>query len=226
MTSEGDEEGDVPRMARKEARATLDHQLTMLDDMDRKAIRILQLDATLAGVLVTAISLVAGTSIDIGAFVNMYVGMSVASLVFSAVAAALTYTVSAQIVGIDAAALDAVRESTDAVFHRRLVAGYADWIRFNRTANIRKAPLLTGALLGLIAGIVFLALGGLAALATVPLFVQIVAIAVLVVAVFVSGLYRQLRRLGETGEDRIPDETAEVSGFEGQRTFKGNDKWR
>lgn len=226
MTNEGDEEGDVLRVARKEARATLDHQLTMLDDMDRKAIRILQLDATLAGVLVTALSLVAGTPIDIEAFVNIYVGVSIAFLVTSAVAAALTYTVSAQIVGIDAGALDDVEESTDTVFHRRLIAGYADWIRFNRTTNVQKAPLLTGALLGLIAGIVFLALGGLAALATVSLLVQIAAAAVLVVAVFVSGLYRQLQRLGETGEDRITDETAEVSGFDGQRTFKGNDKWR
>lgn len=113
MTNEGDEEGDVLRVARKEARATLDHQLTMLDDMDRKAIRILQLDATLAGVLVTALSLVAGTPIDIEAFVNIYVGVSIAFLVTSAVAAALTYTVSAQIVGIDAGALDDVEESTE-----------------------------------------------------------------------------------------------------------------
>jgi hypothetical protein len=226
MTDDGDEEIDVLRMARKEARATLDHQLATLDDMDQKAISILRLDATLAGVLVTALSLVAGTPLNVGAFVNVYVGASVASLVLSAVAAALTYTVSAQIVGIDATALDDVPELSDAAFYRRLVAGYADWIRFNRTVNVRKAPLLTSALLGLIAGIVFLALGGLAALATVTLPVQIAAGAVLMVAVFFSGLYRQLRRLGDvgTGDGAVSVETTEFSGFDGQRTFKGDDK--
>jgi hypothetical protein len=227
MTNDGDEEIDALRMACKEARATLDHQLATLDDMDQKSISILRLDATLAGVLVTALSLVAGTALDIGAFVNVYVGASVASLVLSAVAAALTYTVSAQIVGIDAAALDDVPELSSAAFSRRLVAGYADWIRFNRTVNVRKAPLLTSALLGLIAGIVFLALGGLAALATVTLPVQIAAGAVLVVAVFFSGLYRQLRRLGESGDSgAVTVETAEFNGFDGQRTFKGDDKGR
>ena len=226
MTDDGDEEIDVLRMARTEARATLDHQLATLDDMDQKAISILRLDATLAGVLVTALSLVAGTPLNVGAFVNVYVGASVASLVFSAVAAALTYTVSAQIVGIDAAALDDVPELSDAAFYRRLVAGYADWIRFNRTVNVRKAPLLTSALLGLIAGIVFLALGGLAALATVTLPVQIAAGVVLVVAVFFSGLFRQLRRLGDAGSEdgAVTVETSEVIGFDGQRTFKGDDK--
>jgi hypothetical protein len=219
---EGD---DALWVARREARATLDHQLATLDDMDRKAISILRLDVTIASVLVTVLSLVTGIRPEMDTFVNEYVGVSVAFLVISAVAAALTYTVSAQIVGIDAAALEDVPELADEAFYQRLVASYADWIRFNRTANVRKAPLLTSALLGLIAGIVFLALGGLAALATVTLPVQIAAGVVLVVAVFFSGLYRQLQRVGSAG-GAVTVEKAEIRGFDGERTFKGDDKQR
>lgn len=227
---EGTDEGEAAdslaalHTAREEARETLDHQLTTLDDIDSKALGILRLDAALVGLLVSVFTLAARTDLPVGEFVNVYVGVGIAALVGSTVAAAATYTVAAQVGGIAPRALDRAPDLSERAFHARLVAGYADWIRFNRRTNARKAPLVTLAVFGVVLAAVFLSLGALAALARVTRLALLAAGATFAVAVYASGLHRQLRRLREPETGEVTVEAADFEPFAGQRTFKGDER--
>lgn len=216
-------------LARREARATLDEQLATLREIEDKAARLLRFTTGLLGVVVSALAL-AG---DLTAVTNRYAAVGVTGLALATLLAGVTYTASARVVGIDA---DAVRAATDAesadAYRRRVVAGYAEWIRFNEAANRRVAPLVTATVLAVVAGALALGLGVLRALSgPLPPAVPAVALAGVVVAAYASGLGRQLRRLRAT--ERVPPPTTGTSTtavlpedepFGGQQCFTGAER--
>ncbi|MFC7197459.1 hypothetical protein ACFQL4_27175 [Halosimplex aquaticum] len=61
--SSGGDDADVEtlRIAREEARKTLDAQLSTLDDIDAKALSVFRLDVAIVGVLLSALSFAAAS---------------------------------------------------------------------------------------------------------------------------------------------------------------------
>ena len=215
-------------LAREEAQRTLDAQLSTLDDIDAKALSAFRLNVALAGVLVSALSFAAASDAATAeALLNPAVGVGVALFALSAAAAGLTYGVAGQQVGVGPAALDAAATTPPAEFRSSLVAGYADWIRYNRRTNVQKALLVTVALLGTVAGALALAVGALAAVTGSLLVPAVGACAVLVALVALAGLPDQIRRLRDGSADGgVVAPEAVDAGLAGQRTFTGRNRGR
>lgn len=219
------------RVATTEARRTLDQQLDTLEDIDRKATRLLRFSVGLLGVVVSVLSLTDGT---VGLRSMPYLGGGLAFLVVGAVAAGVTYTASPRVAGASPADLERAAEADcERALHRTLVRSYADWIRFNAAANARAALLVTVAILFVVAGAVGLALGTMQAL-TGPLPPAVVAVAAagLLLAAYLAGVHRQFSRLRDaqrrSAERRdAPDATFAVARtddvrFEGQLCHTGD----
>lgn len=225
------------RVATTEARRTLDQQLDTLEDIDRKAMRLLRFSVGLLGVVVSVLSLTDGTT---GLRSMPYLGGGLAFLVMGAVAAGVTYTASPRVAGASAADLERAAEADcERAFRRTLVRSYADWIRFNAAANARAALFVTVAILFVVAGAVGLVLGIIQAL-TGPLPPALVAVAGagLLLATYLAGVHRQFSRLrkakrrgadrGDTPPDALdaPDATfvaAQTDArFEGQLCHTGD----
>ncbi|ESP89586.1 hypothetical protein [Candidatus Halobonum tyrrellensis] len=216
-------------LARREARATLDAQLAALREIERKAAQLLQFTTALLGVVVSALAL-AG---DVTAASNAYAAVGVAAVAAATLLAGITYTASTRVVGIDGAAVEAATDAESGeAYRRRVVAGYAEWIRFNEAANRRVAPLVTTTVLAVVAGALALGLAVLRAV-TGPLPAAVPAVAFLGVAgaVYASGLLGQLRRLRRADPVRPPtglptaaaaDDRGEPLG--GQQCFVGGER--
>ena len=226
--TDGPEDARALELAREEARLTLDGQLSTLDDIDAKALSVFRLNVALAGVLLSALSFVAASDVaDAVGLFNPAVGVGVALFALSAAAAGLTYGVAGRQVGVGPGALDAAATTPPDEFRSSLVAGYADWIRYNRRTNAQKALLVTLAVLGTVAGALALGVGALAA-ATGSLLVPAAgALAVFVALVALAGLPGQLRRLrdGPTEGGVVAPESVDA-GLAGQRTVTGRDRGR
>jgi hypothetical protein len=229
--SDGDS-GAALRVATAEARRTLDQQLDTLEDIDRKAMRLLRFSVGLLGVVVSVLSLTDGS---VGLRSMPYLGGGLAFLVVGAVAAGVTYTSSPRVAGASPADLERAAEADrERAFRRTLVRSYADWIRFNAAANARAALLITVAILFVVAGAVGLALGTIQALTgPLPPVVLAVAVAGLLVAAYLAGVHRQFLRLREAerrdangGEAPDATFTAAAAGtevrFEGQLCHTGD----
>ncbi|MFC5970917.1 hypothetical protein ACFPYI_06185 [Halomarina salina] len=224
---------DALHLAREEARLTLDGQLATLDDIDAKALSVFRLNVALAGVLLSALSLAAASDVaDAVALTNPAVGVGVALFALSAAAAGLTYGVAGRQVGVGPGALDESATTSPEAFRASLVAGYADWIRYNRRTNAQKALLVTLAVLGTVAGALALGVGALAAVTGTLLAPAVGAVAVLVALVALTGLPGQVRRLRDGADGADGDEEGVVAtrsldaGLRGQRTFTGRDRER
>lgn len=223
-----DSDGDpLPALkaARDEARATLDHQVHTSDEIDRKAIKLLQFDATIGTVVATALPVVVGAEILEGSLLSPYTFAGVAALFLSASVAGIVYTMSAQFGGIGAKPLDraAREEFTEQTFYRRLVLGYADWIRANRRRNAIRAPFVTVTILLTVASLVLIGLGVVrAVVGSVPLALRVAVAVAFVGAVAGSRLHRQVVRLLRCamGEETVEKHDA---GFSGEQISKGHD---
>lgn len=220
--------GAALEVATAEAHRTLDEQLDTLEDIDGKAIQLLQFTVGLLGVVVSVVSFTGGSALAAG---SAYLAGGMALLVAGAVVAGVTYTVSARVAGVgpaDLSRLATTEEVTALSFRRRLVRSYADWIQFNAVANARAALLITVAVLLVVGGALGLALGFLRAFVG-PLPSVAVGVAVLgfLVAAVAAGVHRQVRRLREseqppTGAGVALPQAAREGVFEGQLCFKGD----
>lgn len=215
------------RAAREEAQRTLDAQLSTLDDIDSKAVTVFRLNVALAGLLFSALSFAAASEVAAAAaLLNPATGLGVALFVLSAAAAGLTYTVAGQEVGVGPADLRRMESDSERVFLADLVDGYAGWIGYNERTNVRKALLVTLAVVGTVAGALALGVGALAAFTDLLIVPIVGAVLALVVFARVAGLPGQLRRLlgdssGTTSGAVAPQS---VDRMIGQRTFKCRDR--
>lgn len=231
MAGHESDEADVEalRIARLEARATLDRQLSTLDDIDAKALSVFRLTVALVGVLLSALTLAAASDVTgAAALVNPFVGAGVALFILSAALAGLTYTAAGQRVGA-AEELTEAADLSERAFLRRLVGSYTDWIRYNERTNARKALLVTLSILGTVAGALALGVGVVGAFTGGVLVAGFIAVGVVLALALLADIPGQLRRLADGA--RKPAEITEPSGsvapqsvdppMEGQRTFTG-----
>ncbi|SEO82219.1 hypothetical protein SAMN04487948_105332 [Halogranum amylolyticum] len=222
-STSGEPDIEALRAAREEARETLDGQLSTLDDIDAKALSVFRLNVALVGVLLSALSVAATDDLTTtAAFVNPAVGTSVALFVLSAATAGLTYTTAGRQVGAGPAGLEDAPNRSERAFLVWLVDGYADWIRYNERANVRKALLATLAVLGTVAGVLAFGVGVLAAVTGELLLPGLAAVVVLAVLGAFANVPGQLRRLAS---ERVTRQSHDLTTT-GQRTFKGGDHER
>ncbi|MFC7167211.1 hypothetical protein [Halospeciosus flavus] len=185
------------RNARSEARETLSEQSQMFRRTDKKAIRLLKFNATLLVVLATLLPAVANANLGVTVLFSGYLAVGFVCLLASAAMAGVAYTTTAQYSGIGPTDLSktVIENYHSKRFEKRLVSGYAKWIRGNRRTNTRKAPLITATLLLMLG-----AMGGflLAFFATfngsVPRFLLAAVVVVLVGATYFSRLHEQIAR--------------------------------
>jgi len=189
---------------RQEARQTVDAQRATLEDIDTKASRILRLNVTLIGILVSVLSIVTqfGPETESGLgriepFLNVYTEIGVGALVLSTAFAAMTYTTSELDVGISSENLtdllraDFSREETEEL----LIKNYIIRINFNRSTNVRNIPLFQLTILFIIVAIVSFVLGLYrGVVGTIPMWHLGFATLLLLAVVAVSGIVRQTRR--------------------------------
>lgn len=223
-------------VAREEARWTLSQQSSTFDDIETKAIQVMRFDVALTTLVVSALAvaertavLSSGSAPGVGALVNAYSAAGIASILASTLLAGVTYTVSVRYCGPAPSAVEAALEDVDDdEFRRRLVAGYADWIRQNHRLNRRVAALSTAAILAVVFGAVALVFGAMTALGHPPsLAVVALTAVVFLVAVYVSGLGRQLYRLATDREDLDASgdgSTPAVDALAGQAVFRGREE--
>lgn len=212
------------RIAREEARRTLDAQLSTLDDIDAKALSVFRLNVAVVGVLLSVLSFAAASDATaVGGVLNPAVGASAGLFVLSAAAAGLTYATAGQRVGADPAGLEGMGHRSEAAALDQLVDGYADWIRRNQRTNLRKALLVTLAILGTVAGTLALGVGVVAAftdLLYLPAGVAVAAVILLAAVVNLPGQIVRITRDSEAVPGGVTVESVD-SVMSGQRAFKG-----
>ncbi|PSP66445.1 hypothetical protein BRC85_09815 [Halobacteriales archaeon QS_1_69_70] len=198
--------GDTDQLSelRHEARETVDAHRATLEDIDTKASRILRLNVTLIGILVSVLSIVTqfGPETESGLgriepFLNVYTEIDIGALVLSTAFAAMTYTTSELDVGISSENLtdllraDFSHEETEEL----LIKNYIIRINFNRSTNVRNIPLFQLTILFIIVAIVSFVLGLYrGVVGTIPVWHLGLAILLLLAVVVVSGIVRQTRR--------------------------------
>jgi uncharacterized membrane protein len=227
--------GGALTLAREEGRATLDAQLDALDDVDAKALSVFRLNVALVGVLLSALSFAAGSGVvAVEGLLTPVVGGATFLFGLSAAAAGLTYVAVGHRVGVAPSGLRAAVDADERAFRRRLVEGYADWIRANERATDRKALLVSLAIAGTVAGVLALVVGVVGAFVGTVFVPAVVAVVVVVALVVAFDIPRQLRRIrhpqdatGGTGDAGgtpgtiAPQRTDDA--FEGQRAGAGRD---
>lgn len=207
-----DFEGDPELLGelRSEARETVRGQQETLNDIDSKASKILRLNILLVGVIVSALSIAAQVGGNATApnsegapaplldqFLNPYTKLGIGFLILSTALAALTYTASELDVGVSSDNLANLIKADFSTDERRelLLKNYIVRINFNRSTNIRSIPLISATILFVVAGILFFTLGTYEAiLGAVPWWLSTLALLLLGVIVWISGLVTQTRK--------------------------------
>lgn len=201
-----DFDGDPDQLSelRDEARETVDAQRETLNDIDTKASRILRLNVALIGILVSVLSIATQIGPDSGSgstgfepFVNVYTEVGIGALVLSTAFAAMTYTASELDVGVSSENLaDLLRADFESdETEELLVKNYIMRINFNRSTNVRNIPLIQMTIILVVSAIVAFVLGIYRGLVgTVPVWIFVTAVGLVVGVVVVSGLVAQVRR--------------------------------
>lgn len=229
MARDDPEQPDIEalRIAREEARATLDGQLSTLDDIDEKAVSVFRLNVAIVGVLLSALSFAASSDVAVAAaLINPWVGTGVALFVLSGAAAGLTYTAGGQHVGAGPAGLEAATDHSERAYRVWLVESYADWIRYNERSNVRTALLVTVSILGTVAGSLVLGVGVVAAFTGRVLLPALFSLTGLLALAGLADLPGQFRRLleGPTEAGGAVAPRSLDTPMAGQRTVKGGDR--
>lgn len=227
MSDETSSDVESLRIAREEARATLDAQRQTLDDIDDKALSLFRLDVAVVSLLVSALSVAVGTeSVAVVSSLGPAFGIAGGLFVFSAATAGLTYAAGGQQVGAGPEGLRAASDRSERQLLSWLVDGYADWIGYNERTNVRKALLVTLSALGTVAGTLALGVGTVATLTGQRLLPAAAAVVVLFVLAGLAGLPGQLVRLlaGPSESTDVVTPQSVDSAMTGQHTFTGRDR--
>lgn len=142
---------DALRAARTEARETLDQQLTVLREIDDKAMRTVRINVLLLGVGATAAAVAPE---EVPQSVWVYAGG--VSLLVSMLSATATYTVSNPEVGVGPEYLEDVRTEaySEAGWQETVIAGYQEWVGDLAAEIEQNAALLEVSLYALALGLV------------------------------------------------------------------------
>lgn len=163
-TDAGEPNDQLPALksACQEGRQTVDRQVEWIRQNDRKAIRVLRTNLILAGLLLTALSLLVRTDeFAVEPYVNLYTGMGIITLLGSTVFAAITYVSSGFEGGIQWTEIDDTvdHEYGEKRWYERLALGYSDWIEYNALVLKFNAILSTTTILLVIDAVVLLTAG-------------------------------------------------------------------
>lgn len=195
---------DPLAISREEARATLDHQIETLADIDTKASKILRLNVALLSILLMGTSVLAkSSSYGVAEFLTPLSLVGVGSLLVSTAFAGLTYTSSDLQGGLGP---DDLRTVLDGEYdserlREELVESYADWIEFNDGTNVRNEPLVTLTIVWTVYAVTFLTLGVLDVfLGSVPGYVVLLAVGALFVFTLSADVPGQLSRWAKAVE--------------------------
>lgn len=148
-----------------EGRRTVHNQNRQQSEMDTKASRLMRANLVLVGLILSGFSLAAKSDgIATAPFLNSFAITGVCLLVSSVVVAGVTYTATESRVGVSHTTVrHVVNADVDrAAAERGLAKAYARWIEVNRRSNVRNAFYATGAILLVLAAVVFLVAGAVA----------------------------------------------------------------
>jgi len=191
------DELDILEITREEARTTLDNQLKSLNDIDKKASKILRLNVILIGIFLSVVSITVDADTGIVPLFNEYTAAGTTCLILSTIFASFTYSTSDTRTGMSS---DDLREILDGVYsdemiREGIVESYADWIDFNYKTNIGNALLFTVTVLLLIFSVVLLSVGVVDALLfPVPLWLYVVVGVILVLLAYFLEIHKQILR--------------------------------
>jgi hypothetical protein len=193
-------EKEALRRLTEESKTTLEYQIQSLDDIDSKAISVLRVNVLLIGLLFTAASFVADSSLTLSALDNPALYVGILSLLLSSAVATLTYTASDSEVGIEEGKIGEVIESdlTEKEFELAVAHSHRRWIWFNNRTNVLNAPLITLTNIFLIIGLSHLGLGAYLALdGSFPYIAAIGTWALLIGFIAASSIVKQVNMVRE-----------------------------
>ncbi|WP_135664172.1 hypothetical protein [Halorhabdus rudnickae] len=161
--SEYEERVERARLAREEARATITEQTSTLSDIDEKAIQIFRINTVIASILVTGVSIV--VSSDSATYTDLISGYTTASALFlftSILLAAITYTATAERIGINAATIgeSILNQQYDYdLVEEQIALEYGKMIQKNYEKNASNVLLFTLTLITTVGAVCYLAIG-------------------------------------------------------------------
>lgn len=146
-----------------EGRQTLDHQITSLQRIDEKAIQILRANILFIGLILTALSFVVQSPMDISRFINFHTVFGAFLLLGSCISAGITFLVTEYEPGIGAAAINTTVNDglTEKQLYTRLANGYSDWVEYNESALQLNGLIATATILFVINAIALLTTGAI-----------------------------------------------------------------
>jgi len=192
-----DDESHILEITREEARTTLDNQLESIDDVDRKASKILRLNVILIGIFLSVVSITVDAETGIVPLFNGYTAAGTACLILSTIFATLTYSTSDTRTGMSSDDLRNILDGgySDEMIREGIVESYADWIDFNYKTNIGNALLFTVTILLLIFSVTLLSVGVVDALLfPVPLWLDGVVVVLLGLLAYFLEVHKQVLR--------------------------------
>ncbi|WP_156184216.1 hypothetical protein [Halostagnicola sp. A56] len=196
--SEYEERVERARLAREEARKTIDEQTKTLSDIDEKAIQIFRINLLISSVMISGLSISVSTDqTSYSDVMTNYTILGSALLLLSILLASITYTSTSERIGISKGSID------DSILNQRydydlveeqVAVAYGNMIRYNYKKNAANALLFTLTLLAAITSISYLTLGIVDVYNSVPLYANIAVIVFLGVFIKFSGLVGTTKR--------------------------------
>ncbi|TKX87629.1 hypothetical protein EXE43_02200 [Halorubrum sp. SS5] len=161
---EYEERVERSRLAREEGRQTLSEQTETLSDIDEKAIQIFRIDLLAASVLVTGFSIAVGNSQGGGyeQYLTLYTGTGALLLLASMIFASITYTSTANQIGISRNAINDSILNQDFDYdlvQEQIAKKYGDMIYENFKKNATNVLFFTLTLMSTVAALCYISIG-------------------------------------------------------------------
>jgi len=151
------------RLARKEARQTIDEQTATLSDIDEKAIQIFRISLVVASILVTGLSIaVSAENVSATTLITPYTTVGSILLFTAIILSSVTYTSTSERIGIAKSAIEESilnQEYDYDLVEEEVALQYGHMIRYNYKKNASNALLFTLTLFVAVGAICYLALG-------------------------------------------------------------------
>ncbi|WP_135851686.1 hypothetical protein [Halorussus salinus] len=187
------------KLAREEARETIDKQSATLSDIDEKAMQIFRANVVLAGITVSGISIaVQANETPTTAILNPFTKFGVVLLFTGTVLSAVTYTSTSEEIGVNA------DDVTESILNERyeyhlveegLAEEYSRWIAANYRSNVQNALLFTTTLLTTVMAICYFFVGAVEIYrASLPWYTNLGVFGLFLVVARISGLPGQSKR--------------------------------